>query len=261
MTRYRCTRASTRHSSSGRRRASSARRSRTPSHSPSVQYLRLWRDSRPGRATFEISYCAIAGRLEPLHRRQIHRRGVIVWRLRPAGARHVVLERRVRIHLEQVERQVIGRRARSRASTDSQPVVDAAAPGSHIIRSRLTLSKPAARASRDRGARAIGAVQARQPAQLVVAERLHAEAEAVDAGRAVGGEPRSVTVSGLASSVTSRSAASVERRRAGGDDARRSPSGSSSDGVPPPKKIVSAAAATARRHAGVGDLARRSAST
>ena len=26
-------------------------------HSPSVQYLRLWRDSRPGLATFEISYC------------------------------------------------------------------------------------------------------------------------------------------------------------------------------------------------------------
>ena len=32
-----------------------------PSHSPSVQYFRLWRDSRPGRATFEISYCTIAG--------------------------------------------------------------------------------------------------------------------------------------------------------------------------------------------------------
>ena len=29
-----------------------------PIHSPSHQYFKLWREARPGRATFEISYCA-----------------------------------------------------------------------------------------------------------------------------------------------------------------------------------------------------------
>ena len=29
-----------------------------PSHSPSCQYFRLWRDCSPGRATLEISYCS-----------------------------------------------------------------------------------------------------------------------------------------------------------------------------------------------------------
>ena len=123
----------------------------------------------------------VAGRVEPLHRRQIHRRDVIVGRLRPAGARHLVLERRVRVDLEHVEREVLGRRARS-PRRPTRATRSTRCRGSHIIRSRLTLSKPAARASAERRARAVGAVQARQPPQLVVAKRLHAEAEAIDAG-------------------------------------------------------------------------------
>ena len=67
-----------------------------PSHSPSCQYFRLCRDSRPGRATFEISYCSIAGPIQPLQAPQIHLRRVVVGRQRPAGARHVFLQRRVR---------------------------------------------------------------------------------------------------------------------------------------------------------------------
>ena len=116
-----------------------------------------------------------------------------------------------------------------------EPLRDATGPGSHIIRSRLTLSKPAARASPTARARAIGAVQARQAAQFVVAERLDAEAQPIDAGVA---ERRAAaarsTVSGFASSVTSQPAAIVERASHAAM-IRAISAGSSSDGVPPPK--------------------------
>ena len=51
------------------------------------------------------------------------------------------------------------------------------------------MSNPAPRASRERGAGAVGAVQARQPPQFVVAERLDAEAQTIDARRAVARQP------------------------------------------------------------------------
>ena len=51
------------------------------------------------------------------------------------------------------------------------------------------MSNPARARLRDRVARALGAVQPRQPAQLVVAKRLHAEAQAIDAGRAKARQP------------------------------------------------------------------------
>ena len=51
------------------------------------------------------------------------------------------------------------------------------------------MSNPAAARLGERRAGAIGAVQPRQPLQLVVAKRLDTEAETVDAGRAVRREP------------------------------------------------------------------------
>ena len=128
-------------------------------------------------------------------------------------ARHVFLERRVRIDLEQVERRVLGRE-RDRRVDVVEPVGRRSAPGSHIIRSRLTLSKPG-RARLATAARARSAVCSRdEPPQLVVAERLDAEAEAIDARGAERREPcRGRRVSGLASSVTSASARDVERGR------------------------------------------------
>ena len=50
------------------------------------------------------------------------------------------------------------------------------------------MSNPAARASANAPRARVGAVQARQPPQLIVAERLDAEAQTVDAGRAVARE-------------------------------------------------------------------------
>ena len=72
------------------------------------------------------------------------------------------------------------------------------------------LSKPA----RARHGECLGGarrgVQPAEPLQFVVPERLHAEAETIDAGRRESPSSRSgVTVSGLASSVISASAVTV----------------------------------------------------
>jgi hypothetical protein len=72
----------------------------------------------------------------------------------------------------------------------------------------------------DGDARAIGVVQPRQPAKLLVTERLDTETQSVDAGSAVGGEPR------FADRLGVRLEALMMRPIS---------SGSSSDGVPPPK--------------------------
>src|SRR5881397_785207 len=42
----------------------------------------------------------VPGRVQSFHRRQIHHRRVIVGRLRPSGAEHVLLERSIGIYLE-----------------------------------------------------------------------------------------------------------------------------------------------------------------
>ena len=97
------------------------------------------------------------------------------------------------------------------------------------------MSKPGGARFGDRGARAIDAVQPRQPAQLVVAERLDAEAQTIDAGAPERREPglgdrlgigfeRDLAVGG----DTSKAASQASMMRA-------ISSGSSSDGVPPPK--------------------------
>ena len=107
------------------------------------------------------------------------------------------------------------------------------------------MSNPAARASAHGLARAIGRMDPPEPLEFGVAERLHAEADAVDAGVA---EPlpsgQASTVSGLVSSVISASRLTSKRLAARRDQAADS-AGSSSDGVPPPKKIVSARSAAA----------------
>ena len=118
-----------------------------PSHSPSVQYLRLWRDSRPGRATFEISYCSSPARFQPLHRAQ----STSPPRRRPAPATSPRAP--CPLSAARSDRARAGRatrgRARPRSARRRSPARPRTlCPGSHIIRSRLTLSNPAARASR-----------------------------------------------------------------------------------------------------------------
>jgi len=81
------------------------------------------------------------------------------------------------------------------------------------------LSKPAARASPN-AARAPGAVQAREPKQFVVAKRLHAEAETVDARAAIRREPRLGHRLGIRLERDLAVGREVERRLAGRDDPR-----------------------------------------
>ena len=97
------------------------------------------------------------------------------------------------------------------------------------------MSKPAARASANARPRPIGAVQARQPPQLVVAEGLDTEAEAIDAGLAVRGQAlgRDRLRIGL-----ERDLGVGRQRRSAARHASMSraiSAGSRSDGVPPPK--------------------------
>ena len=78
-------------------------------------------------------------------------------------ARHRVAQRRVRIHLEHVERRMIGSDGRS-ARPPTRATAATVCCGSHIIRSSDRLSKPAARASarrRRRGRRECSRVRRR----------------------------------------------------------------------------------------------------
>ena len=87
----------------------------------------------------------VSGAVEALHRRQIHRRRIVVGRLRPFGAGHLVLERRVRIHLEQVERQVLGRqgdRLVDRLEPLARPAVPAATSSDRGSRCRTRRRAP-----------------------------------------------------------------------------------------------------------------------
>ena len=88
----------------------------------------------------------IPGRVERRQPAQIHLGRVLVRRLRPARARHLFLERRVRDRARADTATRDPGRPRSAASTLSDQLpIDCS--GSHIIRSRLMLSNPAARAS------------------------------------------------------------------------------------------------------------------
>ena len=192
-----------------------------PSHSPSVQYFRLWRDSPAGpRHVGDLvlldSRPRRAAPSPPCTSPPRRRRAPAT-----SGPAPFVAERRVRIHLEQVERQVLGperdRRVDRLAATASTPLL-----GQPHHQIEADVVEAGARAPRDSAARARSArMQPRQPPQFLVAERLDAETEPVDAG--VRGTPRAVaasTVSGFASSVTSASAATSNAVAAGVDDAR-----------------------------------------
>ena len=223
------------HCSTGRGPLSSAHRSRTPIHSPSVQYFRLCRDSRARAAPRSRSRTAGSRRLEPLHRPQVHVRRIVVGGLRPAGARHLLLQRRVRIELEQVDRRVLRARRRP-ARRATRRGAASVCPGSQSIRSRLTLSKPARRASPTAAAGPCGVVHPPEPAELGVPEGLDTETETVDAGGADTRRSRRLVDRlrvRLQRDLGRR--IDVEGRAAGVDDGARSPAGSSSDGVPPPK--------------------------
>ena len=129
----------------------------------------------------------VPGGLQTLHRLDVHGRRIVVGRLRPARTRHLLLERRVRIDLEQVEREVL-RRKRDRVIDRRQPVLDALCGQPHHQVEADVVETSRARV-RVRLARARRAVQTRQPAKLVVAERLNAKAHAIDAGGAKCGQP------------------------------------------------------------------------
>ena len=88
------------------------------------------------------------------------------------------------------------------------------------MRSRLTLSKPARARLAEGGARAVGAVQARQAAQFVVAKRLDAEAQAVDARVAIRRKPRLGDRFGVRFERDLAIGGDVERRSRRRDDAR-----------------------------------------
>ena len=135
-----------RRSSTGRRRGSSARRSRTRAtrRPSSISGCAATRGPDARRSKSRTARSRRRSSRARLH--EVHLRRVVVGRQRPAGARHLFFQRRVRIQLEQVERGVLGpdvdrARRRSPASRSRDCC------GSHIIRSRLTLSNPAARAS------------------------------------------------------------------------------------------------------------------
>ena len=104
-----------------------------------------------------------------------------------------------------------------------------------------------------------------EQAQRGVVERLHAERDAVDAGRAKRAKRSASTEVGLASSVISRSGAGAKQALARSITAA-TVGGAISEGVPPPKKIerstrgpISSAwrsiSATSARPARVVDLA------
>ena len=107
----------------------------------------------------------VAGRVQPLQAPQIHLRRVVVGRQRPArrapsppSAARSDRARADRATRAPGPRQSAPRRSPASRSRDCC--------GSHIIRSRLTLSNPAPRASPTACARAIGRMNAAQPLQL-----------------------------------------------------------------------------------------------
>ena len=124
------------------------------------------------------------------------------------------------------------------SSTDSSHCAQSW-PGSHIIKSMLTLSNPAARAASTACLAAVGGMQPAQPLQFLISKRLHAEAETIDTRFTKLFQQLQVTVSGLASSVISASASRSSDLRLSSTIASIS-AGVSSDGVPPPKYSVSA---------------------
>ena len=138
------------------------------------------------------------------------------------AARHRVAQRRVGIDLEHVERRVIG--------TESDQRVHRLEP----LRHRL-LRQPHHEVERDvveaGGARFSQTPRRRAPAewsrvrraQLVVAERLHAEAETIDAGRAKRGQPLGGHAFGIGLERDLGVGRQVERLAAGLDDAPQSP--------------------------------------
>ncbi len=204
-----------------------------PSHSPSIQYFRLWRDRRPARATFDISVLQIAGGVQPLHRRQVHGHGVLVGRLRPARARHVVLERRVRVHLEQVQRQVLGRQGDGRVDR-RQPVLDALRRQPHH-QVEADVVEPGGAGFADGGARAVGGVQPRQPrAAPRRGNDCTPKLRRLTPGLPVRAQPGFGHRLGVRLERDLAVGRHVERR-SHAPTMRATSSGSSSDGVPPPK--------------------------
>ena len=107
--------------------------------------------------------------------------------------------------------------------------------GSHIIRSRLMLSKPAARASPTAATARSAVMDASEPAQLGIPKRLDAEADAIDTGRPKTFHPLGGRRFGVGLEGDLRAAASVEGVATGGNQTGDL-AGSRSDGVPPRRR-------------------------
>ena len=160
-----------------------------PSHSPSVQYFRLCRDCRPGRATFEISYCSIPGRVQPRHRLQVHLRRRRR-RAPPTTARAPSRREAARWDRSRACRatRARGRRAIERVHR-LEPLRHRLLRQPHHQVEREVVEAGRARFAHRRRRRGDAECSRREAHQFVVAERLHAEAETVDAGGAEARQP------------------------------------------------------------------------
>ena len=128
----------------------------------------------------------------------------------------------MRIDLEDVEREVIGRRRAPPSSTEPSHC-SKSWPGSHIIKSRLTLSNPAAACQPHRFARPLGRVEAARAVQFGIAKRLDTEAQAIDTCVAEAVQPSPVDSLGVGLERDLRVDGEAERATALVDNRAESP--------------------------------------
>ena len=158
-----------------------------PAHAPSDQYLRLWRDARPGRARLEISVLLVPGRLQARHGVEIHVRRLVVGHAGPVAPVHLGGQGRLRVDLQQVDRRVLGRELGERADRHAEVRGRLPREPQHQVEADVVEAGPARGV--ERSARPGLVVDPAEARQFLVDERLHAEAQPVDAGLAVAGQP------------------------------------------------------------------------
>ncbi len=171
----------------------------------------------PGPGHVRDLVLLVPRRFEPFHRRQIHRRRVIVGRLRPLRPGHFVLEWRVGVDLEQVERQMVGSDV-NRAVDRFEPVIDALPRQPHH-QIKADVVEPGGACFGEGHASPVGSVKTGQASQLGLAKRLDTETETVHAGRAKGRQLRIVDAFRISFQRDLGVRRDVERVAAQGDDA------------------------------------------
>ena len=124
----------------------------------------------------------VAGPLQALQAPQVHLRRIIVWRERPARTGHLFLQRRIRIELEQVQRRVLGSHANQRLDTLLPVVARLLRQPHHQVEADVVDARSPRLANG--GNCPVGRMNAAQPFQLGLPERLDPEAYAIDTGGA-----------------------------------------------------------------------------